>query len=69
MRGNESINLITQENYKNLYGEGLTKREYFAGLAMQSIIASGRYSELETACCAINYADELLKQLELELGL
>jgi hypothetical protein len=44
--------------------EGLTKREYFAGLAMQGIIASGNYSELEVASCAVNLADELLNQLE-----
>jgi hypothetical protein len=44
--------------------DGLTKREYFAGLAMQGIIASGNYSEIEAPCCAVNLADELLKQLQ-----
>ena len=52
---------------------GLTKREYFAGLAMQGLIASftekasygGWGTEMEaTIKCAIDYADELLKQLE-----
>ena len=52
---------------------GLTKREYFAGLAMQGLISSftekascGRWgTEMElTIKCAIDYADELLKQLE-----
>ena len=52
---------------------GLTKREYFAGLAMQGLISSftekasygGWGTEIEeTIKCAINYADELLKQLE-----
>lgn len=52
---------------------GLTKREYFAGLAMQGLISSftekasygGWGTEMEeTIKCAINYADELLKQLE-----
>ena len=51
---------------------GLTKREYFAGLALQGIIA-GRKDELykikdETikiyAKLSIKSADELLKQLE-----
>ena len=52
---------------------GLSKREYFAGLAMQGLISSftekasnGRWgTEIkETIKCAIDYADELLKQLE-----
>lgn len=64
MKGLESINPITQENYKNLYTEGLTKREYFAGLAMQGMLAGGNYSELEVASCAVNLADDLLIQLE-----
>ena len=54
---------------------GLTKREYFAGLAMQGLISSftkkasyGEWgTEMEaTIKCAIDYADELLKQLENE---
>ena len=52
---------------------GLTKREHFAGLAMQGLISSftekasygGWGTEIEaTIKCAIEYADELLKQLE-----
>ena len=52
---------------------GLTKREHYAGLAMQGLISSftekasnGRWgTEIkETIKCAIDYADELLKQLE-----
>ena len=52
---------------------GLTKREYFAVLAMQGLISSftekasygGLGTEMEeTIKCAIEYADELLKQLE-----
>ncbi len=48
--------------------KGLTKREYFAGLAMQSMLSCG-YSEFNTtnekriAEIAISQADELLKQL------
>jgi len=46
---------------------GLTKREYFAGLAMQGILAknfdnNGENLE-ETISDALEYADELLKQL------
>ena len=52
---------------------GLTKREYFAVLALQGLISSftekasygGWGTEMkETIKCAIDYADELLKQLE-----
>ena len=52
---------------------GLTKREHYAGLAMQGLISSftekaaigGWGTEMkETIKCAIDYADELLKQLE-----
>lgn len=51
---------------------GLTKREYFAGLAMQAMISNPniiRPKEIdEDFICfserAIRYADELLKQLE-----
>lgn len=54
---------------------GLTKREYFAVLALQGLISSftekasygGWGTEMEaTIKCAIDYADELLKQLEKE---
>ncbi len=66
---------LTEDNegifeFKN---PGLTKREYYAGLAMQGLISSftekasygGWGTEMEaTIKCAIDYADELLKQLE-----
>jgi hypothetical protein len=60
-------------------GGGLTKREYFAAMAMQGILANPTEtrenksllqaklidSSLETVCKqSIRYADELLKQLE-----
>lgn len=52
--------------------DGLTKREYFAGLAMQGLISSftekasiGMWgSEMEqTTECAVRYADALLLEL------
>ena len=59
---------------------GLTKREHFAGLAMQAYI-SGKLawtdgldgghstpSEVEVAQEAVAYADALLKQLETEVN-
>ncbi len=74
------INPIVQEENIGQGGKilmcteyGLTKREYFAGLAMQGLISSftekasygGWGTEMEaTIKCAIDYADELLKQLE-----
>lgn len=49
--------------------QGLTKREYFAGIAMQGILATDVYAsdpvgrkELAKKC--IDIADELLNQLE-----
>ena len=42
---------------------GLTKREYFAGLALQAIITSGLNHKF-TAELAVEYADELIKALE-----
>lgn len=49
--------------------QGLTKREYFAGLAMQGVLASrqpykARMTAEQVSIEAIGVADELLKQLE-----
>lgn len=44
---------------------GLTKREYFAAMAMQGYVASSTDSTAEAASrFAVNCADELLKALE-----
>ena len=46
---------------------GLTKLEYFAGLAMQGILTTGKvnlYDQKELISHAIAWADELLKQLK-----
>lgn len=49
---------------------GLTKREYFAGLAMQGIVASttneDAASEEKVAKWAVQHADALLAELEKE---
>ncbi len=69
--------LISQEGANsgryNIGNLGLTKREYFAGLAMQGLMSSftenaenGFYGTKEVVSTAIEYADELLKQLEKE---
>ena len=78
--GDKPINPIVQEENIGQGGKilmcteyGLTKREHYAGLAMQGLISSftekaaigGWGTEMkETIKCAIDYADELLKQLE-----
>ena len=63
--------LIQSPSLQNETSLGLTKREYFAGLAMQGLMSSftenaanGFYGTKEVVSTAIEYADELLKQLE-----
>ena len=49
------------------YSEGLTKREYFAGLAMQGLLTSDTdcdFSECAVARMSVSQADALLKALE-----
>ena len=54
------------------WSNGLTKREYFAGLAMQRLLAlpdKGTYGSFDEAIericeVSVKFADELLKQLE-----
>lgn len=46
---------------------GLSKREYFAGLAMASLARcfyDGKLHEKRVAECAVKYADALLAELE-----
>ena len=50
----------------NVPNYGLTKREYFAAMAMQGILASGKTNidfSGKVAIQSIHFADELLKQL------
>lgn len=56
--------------YDGNVAAGLTKREYFAGLAMQGMLANNwnEYSERDEDCsflarAAVNYADALLTSL------
>ncbi len=51
------------------WGGGLSKREYFAGLAMQGLISSSdemttRWDQILVAQCAVQHADALLAELE-----
>jgi hypothetical protein len=47
------------------YGEGLTKREHFAGLAMQGLVSHyGADGASDCSVLACKYADALLKELD-----
>lgn len=68
----QPINPTTSWNgFEEVAHLGLTKREYFAGLAMHGLLANSTIHEQHTrdaiewiADHAIRQADELLKQLE-----
>lgn len=72
--GNKPINPIVggviahESHFKDESLSGLSKREYFAGLAMQGLMPSWNSNEphhvVECIKRSIMYADELLKQLE-----
>lgn len=61
----EPINVITEGG--TIYSNGLTKREYFAVMAMQGILADKKLyhsDDMESACAdAVKMADQLIKQL------
>tara|TARA_R110000787_G_scaffold224230_2_gene332438 strand:- start:22 stop:249 length:228 start_codon:yes stop_codon:yes gene_type:complete len=60
-----SVSSITHDicSFDFEYGEGLTKREHFAGLAMQGLLSHYGDSEIHYLA-AVEYADALLKALE-----
>ena len=70
----QPINPTTNSNYNEQphlveVSAGLTKREYFAAMAMQGMIASGKYTEgvaFHPALInvSIEIADDLLAELE-----
>lgn len=65
--GKEPINphlVHTHSGEVQEYSKGLTKLEYFAGLAMQGVLAEGITSSSMVAPLAIGYAKSLLKELE-----
>lgn len=61
---NDPINAIINDDSKTYY-EGLTKREYFASMAMQAMI-SIKFSTEIAAIHAVIYADNLIEQLNKE---
>lgn len=52
-------------NSGSIHRKGLNKREYFAGLALQGLLANqGKTVGLEhAATVAVNYADALIEEL------
>ena len=62
INGDQYINFVDGDNYS-----GLTKREYFAGLAMQGIIVNYtspfEYDMAKRAGIAVGLADALLEEL------
>lgn len=57
---------ITEEStFPNNSDNGLTKREYFAAMAMQGICSTGNYANgKDNAEYAVRVADALLEELE-----
>lgn len=66
-RGYEPVNAIfgtSDEPIAYVEFEGLTKREYFAGLAMQGLAARGAYiPTVNAAEAAVKMADALIEAL------
>lgn len=59
-KADQPINPISSEHYSDFHG--LTKREYFAAIAMQGLLAEGHYSKfIAEKSCAM--ADLLIEEL------
>ena len=57
--------VLTQSpSLQNETSLGLTKREYFAGLAMQGLLNNTAFTVKFIASMSVQIAEELLKQLE-----
>ena len=68
--GNNLIHSFNCEGSSHVNFQGLTKREYFASMAMQALLSSegkGFYSSMELeqiSTMSVNAADALLNALE-----
>jgi hypothetical protein len=66
--GNKPAHPINKDHVDGRDYKGLTKREYFAGLAMQGILANASQDfsilERDVAHTSVCMADALLKSLE-----
>ena len=59
---NEPINIVEYNN--NYISTGLTKREYFAAMAMQGLLAGNASDSIEDASkYAVKAADALIEEL------
>ena len=58
------INPVSRGGWGGLTADGLTKREYFTGLAMQAMITKFGNACDRNVKEAVEIADELLKELE-----
>lgn len=63
--GDDLIHSFNDTSEGQGFFRGLKKREYFAAMAMQGILASNRTQKTETSLSklAVYYADELIKAL------
>lgn len=62
-----TIHQVKGNDIETVSFPGLSKREYFAGLAMQANLTNigcNRWDEKKVAERSVVYADELLKRLE-----
>lgn len=69
MKNGETLVHPLQNHNGTILQKGLTKREYFAGLAMQGLLANRSFSDQPDSAIvkfSISITDELLKQLENE---
>lgn len=62
-RGNDPINYIPELDNRPLDWYGLTKREYFAAMAMQGILTDPSINDTYAADYAVKAADALIKKL------
>ena len=67
MNGNEPAMPVPEVgeggSYTNVVNTGLTKRELFAGLAMQALLTNGSYEFHGAGIDAVKFADGLIKAL------
>ena len=59
--------IYPDKHYGNYGGSGLTKREYFAGLAMRGMCADSKLDDTESIVrSAVHIADTLIEELNKE---
>ena len=62
--GNESVMPLNEFAYSMQYSSGLTKREYFAAMAMQGLLSEEFWASAECAAkYSVDMADALINAL------